>query len=146
MSGCQCLSVPSSSYLAFLVDFLSGWLSACFDNRDNSALSCMFCCGLSLVNTLDSVFCVLLFPCPVLLCYAKSQWILSISLRGSEGMCVFSYRSSFNLDLLFNQETQQDKGDLTKTLFLLRISKVMQSYKMVLWEEVLQFIFIRVIV
>ena len=52
-------------------------------------------------------------------------------------MCVFSYLSSFNWDLLFNQETQQDKGDLTKTLFLLRISKVMQSYKMVVWEEVL---------
>lgn len=119
------------------MDFLSGWLSACLDNRDNSALSCMFCCGLSLVNTFDSVFCVLLSPCPVLLCYAKSQWILSVSLRGSEGMCVFSYLSSFNLDLLFNQETLQDKGDLTKTLFLLRISKVMQSYKMVVWEEAL---------
>lgn len=137
MSRCSCLSVPSSSCLAFLVDFLSGWLSACLDNRDNSALSCMFCCGLSLVNTFDSVFCVLLSPWPVLLCNAKSQWILSVSLRGSEGMCVFSYLSSFNLDLLFNQETLQDKGDLTKTLFLLRISKVMQSYKMVVWEEAL---------
>lgn len=52
-------------------------------------------------------------------------------------VCVFSYLLSFNFGLLFNQETQQDKGNLTKTVFLLRISTVMQYYKMVVWVETL---------
>lgn len=44
---------------------------------------------------------------------------------------VFSYLESFNFGLLFNQETQQNKGDLTQTIFL-----DMQYYKMV-WIQVL---------
>lgn len=41
-------------------------------------------------------------------------------------MCVFSYLQSFNCGLLFNQETQQDKGELTETLFLWRVSRLVQ--------------------
>lgn len=60
-------------------------------------------------------------------------------------VCVlFSYLESFNFGLLFNQETQQDKGEHTETISLLRISRVAQCYKMVVWVKILQFIFIRV--
>lgn len=42
-------------------------------------------------------------------------------------MCVFSYLQSLNCGLLFNQETQQDKGELTETLFLWRVSRLVQD-------------------
>ena len=82
----------------------------------------------------------------MLLCAARSPWILSIKLRGVNERVCFLIDKAFNSDLLVNQETQQDKGGLRKTLFLLRISKVGQSDQMVVWVEVLSFIFIRVMV
>lgn len=63
-------------------------------------------------------------------------------------VCVFSYLSSCNFGLLFNQETQQDKGELTETTSPLRISRVVRYYKyyeMVVWVKMLESIFIRVI-
>lgn len=101
------------------------------------------------MNTLDSqpaVLSAVLFPCLMLLCAARSPWILSVKLRGVNERVCFLIDKAFNSDLLVNQETQQDKGGLRKTLFLLRISKVGQSDQMVVWVEVLSFIFIRVMV